>query len=218
MNLSNPSTVGAARGSDAAARRDQPPRERVLHHPARDAFERALQARSAPREDDAAPVDEDDESSSGTGASVAPGASLPGTSLPAPAPFLRPPPGPPPATVGHAAGATPDSTGTRAAIEAALGGQPAPTALSAIAGTDPAALWQVSIGEPLGIPVELRAQRGERAAHEAAAPWALSLRASSLGAETLSRHVPRLHERLRKQGVELDHVRVERDEEEDSQP
>lgn len=205
MNLSNPSPGGTTRGADAASRRE-PPRERTLNHPAREAFERALQARKAPREADEGPMDdEEEESSSCAGPSVTLCTGL--HALP-----LRPPPTLPQGTASRAGGIT-EHSGTRAAIEAALGGQPAPTALSAIAGTDPAALWQVSIGEPLGVPIELRAQRGERTAQEAAAPWALSLRSSSLGADTLARHVSRLHERLRKQGVEFDHVRVERDDE-----
>jgi hypothetical protein len=68
--------------------------------------------------------------------------------------------------------------------------------------------WEVSVREPLGVPVELRATRPESTA---GAPWTLTLSSSSLDAGLLGRHAPRLDERLRKRLGEAVHLRIERD-------
>lgn len=203
MKLSAPSPApspdacrdGASTRADAAAAaRGRPP-----HDPARGAFERALQARQArPDAPSGSPDDEGDrpipEATCG-----APGVEMP------PVPLRPAVATPPPERAGAVDAA---ATGPRAAIEAALASNPGQAVLP-LAGTDPAALWQVSIGEPLGAPLELRAQRAERAPHEAQAAWNVSIRSSALGADALGRHVGRLHERLRRHGIEVDHLRVD---------
>jgi hypothetical protein len=75
--------------------------------------------------------------------------------------------------------------------------------------TEAAGSWEVSVREPLGVPVELHATRAESTA--AGAPWTLTLSSSSPDAGLLGRHAPRLDERLRKRLGEAAHLRIERD-------
>jgi hypothetical protein len=110
-----------------------------------------------------------------------------------------------------AAGAVETSTGTRAVIEASLreSACPAPTTAG---GTDPAMTWEAVVSEPNAVAVQVRAVRTVHADAAAGAPatWGVTVAAPSVDAGLLARHVPRLNERLRKQGVDVDHVRVER--------
>jgi hypothetical protein len=107
------------------------------------------------------------------------------------------------------------TTGPRAVIEAALNSNPGPS-ITPIGDTDPAAIWEASVCEPNSIAVDVRAVRAERAtAHEAQPSWSLTIGSSTVNAEALARHAPRLNERLRKHAIEFGHVRIERDEEDD---
>jgi hypothetical protein len=103
------------------------------------------------------------------------------------------------------------STGPRAAIEAALNTN-APEHVSPIGGAEPAAVWEASINEVNSVPVELKMARAERIDNEARSDWTLTVGSSNVNAEVLARHASRLNERLRKRGVGLDHVRIQRDE------
>lgn len=103
---------------------------------------------------------------------------------------------------------------TRAAIGTALqadAGTPVAAGLRAEAAT----IWDVSLNDPRGIPVELRAARVAQTtpAHGAAA-WSLTLGASARDLALLVRHAPRLEERLRAQSLGDAPVRVEADDEE----
>ncbi|HEU5296748.1 MAG TPA: hypothetical protein VFU71_18345 [Burkholderiaceae bacterium] len=113
-----------------------------------------------------------------------------------------------PDTVPAPAGAVAEvATGTRAAIETALQNS-VPHDLCPIGGTDRPSVWEASIGGASG-PVELRA---ERVAVQGTQPtWGLTIGAPALGADVVARHAPRLHDRLRKHGIDVDHVRIERD-------
>lgn len=77
--------------------------------------------------------------------------------------------------------------------------------------TDAAGSWELSVREPLGVPLELRATRAESPA--GGAPWTLTLSSSALDAGLLNRHAQRLDERLRKRLAEPAHLRIERDDE-----
>ena len=105
-----------------------------------------------------------------------------------------------------AAGVVEIATGTRAAIETALH-HSAPHDPSPI-GAERASVWEASVGG-VGGSVELRAER--IVAQGAPPTWGLTISAPALSADAAARHVPRLHDRLRKHGIDVDHVRIERD-------
>jgi len=102
-------------------------------------------------------------------------------------------------------------TGPRAAIEAALNAN-APQHVSPVGGTDPAAVWEASVREPNSVAVDVRFTRTEKTAFETQPSWTVTVGSSNVNADVLARHAPRLNEQLRKRGVGLDHVRIQRDE------
>jgi hypothetical protein len=102
-------------------------------------------------------------------------------------------------------------TGPRAAIETALKAN-APEHVSPIGGVEPAAVWEASIHELNSVPVDMKMARAERTGNQAQPDWTLTVGSSNVNAEVLARHASRLNERLRKRGVGLDHVRIQRDE------
>jgi hypothetical protein len=67
------------------------------------------------------------------------------------------------------------------------------------------------VREPNAIPVDVRVLRAERSGQEANAAWSVSVKSSSVSAETLARHAPRLDERIRKRAAGFTHVRIEPD-------
>jgi hypothetical protein len=102
------------------------------------------------------------------------------------------------------------SLGLRASVEAAFGAPIPPASAACDAHT-----WEVSLGEPLGVPMDLRATRSpQQVTGAAAAGWSLTLSSSARDAALLARHVPRLHERLRSRGLDHGPVALERDDEE----
>jgi hypothetical protein len=100
---------------------------------------------------------------------------------------------------------------TASATQAALGSAMASQApLQPQAGSAEANTFQVSIQEPMGLPLELRAVRVPAAGNvQAPALWALNISAPSRDAAQLGRHGSRLDERLRARGLDPAHVRVE---------
>jgi hypothetical protein len=108
----------------------------------------------------------------------------------------------------------PAPTGTRAVVEASLRETSCPVA-TPVGGGVAATAWEVSVQEPNSIPLEMRAVRAERSASEPQASWGLTIASSSVGAEVLARHAPRLNERLRKHAIGPEHVRIEQAEADD---
>jgi hypothetical protein len=89
-------------------------------------------------------------------------------------------------------------TVTVAALQAAAKAEPPPPTLPTPADAD-ASTWEVSVHEPLGVPVELRAVRvaPTAAAAQAAPAWNLTVASPNLDRAVLARHATRLEARLR---------------------
>lgn len=129
------------------------------------------------------------------------------------APVLSPMPAMPP--MSRAGVLEPAATGTRAVIEASLRESPCPL-VTPIGGGEAAMTWEAIVHEPNSVAVEVRAVRAEQSAFsEQRATWGLTIASPTVGAEVLARHAPRLNERLRKQAIGLDHVRIEHAEQDD---
>jgi hypothetical protein len=118
----------------------------------------------------------------------------------APTPALVRPP-PTPDAPQWAPSMEPLPTVTVAALQAAAKAEPPPPALATPTDAD-ASTWEVSVYEPLGVPVELRAVRvaPTASAAAAAAPWNLTVASPHLDRAVLARHAPRLEARLRGMG------------------
>jgi hypothetical protein len=110
----------------------------------------------------------------------------------------------------NAVGAIDPASRTQAAIEASLRDLPiAP--VHPLAAAEPAMTWEATLSGPNAVPVELRATRTDPTTpNSPQALWGLTVSSSALGADVLARHAPRLTERLRKQAIDVDHVRIER--------
>jgi hypothetical protein len=161
------------------------------------AFERLMRAKTSARE-------RDDDSEEDTGGDGSPCAAPPQNAAAHPSAPSANAAGPAPLA------ATPEAAPVclRASVEAAFGA-PIPPAMAA---GENANAFQVSISEPLGVPVDLRATRmPNQVTGAAAAGWSLNFSASGRDASLLARLTPRLHERLRARGLDADHVHVERD-------
>ncbi len=124
----------------------------------------------------------------------------------------------PAALQGHAAVAALARAGaaahdTASATQAALGSAMASQAPQpAQANAADAHTFQVSINEPMGLPLELRAVRVQSAGQvQAPALWALNIAAPSRESGLLARHGSRLDERLRARGIDPSQVNVESD-------
>jgi hypothetical protein len=189
MNLSAPPPPAAPRadpnsGSAICRRDDAPPQN------PRATFEHVLQAkRQAPRDEQ---EDTPSVEAAAAMASMTPAQSLARVAV---------------APTG--AGAGPVDTGTggaHAAIQTALNANPGPQ-VTPMGGTEPAAVWEASVRGPQHLTIDVRAERFT--SHGAPPSWGLTIGSAALGVELLARHAPRLNERLRKHGVELDHVRIE---------
>jgi hypothetical protein len=132
--------------------------------------------------------------------------------MPAP-PLSGAPTLPPPSRAGAL---DPAPSGTRAVLEASLREAPCPL-VTPVGGGEAAMTWEVSVHEPNSVALEMRAVRAERTACEPQASWGLTIASSSVGAEVLVRHAPRLNERLRKHAIGPEHVRIEQPAEEGDQ-
>jgi len=194
MNLTAPSSSSQTTARGTSREPTAPRTESVQQQHARDGFERALQARRQ-RQD----ADDGEESGHNDEGAPAPWS----LGVPIQPPVLR--------AAAAAAGPTPvtgpvDQSSTRAAIEASLTACPGDI-VTPLTGTDPAAVWEVTLNEPHAVPLAVRAER--TGTTEAQRAWGLTLASSASNTDVLARHVPRLNERLRKQAIQLDHVRVE---------
>jgi hypothetical protein len=169
-------------------------------HPARDDFERALKGREQ-RQDEPA---DDNAESAGNGAA-------PAWLAMTPMPMLTRAATP---AAASAAGAINEPSGTRAALEASLTASPG-NAVIPVLGADPAALWEVSVREPNATPLQVRVERSGTTESQRA--WGLTIASPTGNVDLIARHAPRLNERLRKHAIELDHVRVERDDDQNAQ-
>jgi len=203
MNVSNSPSTSAPSGEQAAqatqSRREVPPRGEQRGK--REEFERALLAK-------ALPTDAEDHDSATPDATLLDGA-LPMMAW-VPTQLHRPAEAPPHAT----AGLVETATGTRAAIETALH-HAEPQAIHPLTGAERPTVWEASVGGMQGT-VEVRA---ERIVTNGAPPsWGLTIGAPALGADVAARHTPKLHERLRKHGIDVDHVRIERKRDRDDGP
>ncbi|HTP72184.1 MAG TPA: hypothetical protein VML58_08190 [Burkholderiaceae bacterium] len=176
------------------------PADAERRHPARDDFERALKGREQRPEE---PADESAEPAGNGGApawlAIAPTPMLARAATPAAA---------------SAVGVINEPSGTRAALEASLTASPG-NALVPVLGTDPAALWEVSVREPNAAPLQVRVERSGTS--DAQKAWGLTIASPASNVDLIARHAPRLNERLRKHAIELDHVRVERDDDPNAQ-
>ena len=164
-----------------------------------DRFERLLRDKSAPREED------DD-----TGPCMpAPEGAAPAVLRTLPQPLLGQAAAA--AVLRAGAAALDTATPTQAALGTAMASQqPAQTQTS---GAD-AHTFQVSINEPMGLPLELRAVRVPLTGQvQAPATWALNIASPSRDAMNLTRHGARLDERLRARGIDSGALHVERDDE-----
>jgi len=85
-------------------------------------------------------------------------------------------------------------------------------ALHPLAAPERTTVWEASVGDRGGT-VDVRAER--TVANGTPPSWRLTIDAPVLGADLAARHAPKLHDRLRKQGIEVDHVRIERKSERD---
>jgi hypothetical protein len=178
-----------------------------------DDFERLLRDKAAARDDGDSPDDPNTPSTPREPDAGGLARFLP----PAPAPSMAPTAFASPTSLAMMAASAPQSaaadTAPHAALEAALNADPGSQPLSGTQ-ADTAGAWQVSLNEPMGVAVELRATRPASggAAGEPAA-WTLTIASSSTDAAMLTRHAPRLNERLRARALTRDHVRIEGDDE-----
>jgi hypothetical protein len=185
--------------ADARRTDDAPGADSPEHYQAEAAFERVLRSKSASRERQ---DDRDDDDAAGDVAALLPMAPQPNAT---PAPLAAGP------LVAVAAADAPPPLSLRASVEAAFG---APIPPAPVAGEQHT--WDVSLREPQGVPVDLRAVRVPPPLPGAAAgAWSLTV---SAGRDTqlLARHASRLHERLRARALDATHVRVQRDDDEES--
>jgi hypothetical protein len=75
---------------------------------------------------------------------------------------------------------------------------------------DAALSFEVTLNDPRGIGLELRAQRtGGSQVGAAPAPWSLTVGSGLVDASVLARHAPRLNDRLLARVVTHGHVRIE---------
>ncbi len=107
---------------------------------------------------------------------------------------------------GEAAGAA------RAALAATLSNGSAVKTLSD-AHAESAQAWAVTLREPLGVSVEMRATRPASADTARGGPqaWSLAISSPALDPATLARHAPRLNERLRARALAPMHLRIDGD-------
>ncbi|MEO7245468.1 MAG: hypothetical protein ABIX12_10025 [Rubrivivax sp.] len=166
-----------------------------------DEFERLLRNKSMSRDDDDPPSASDDAPTAAgpgqPGAIVGPASGAAGQR----GPRMSPSP----------AGLLPAPSETAARLGRAVAGDaPAPNNPASGLRTDAAQTFEVTLNDPRGIGLELRAQRaGGSQVGAAQAPWSLTIGSGVVDASVLARHAPRLNERLQARVVTHGHVRIE---------
>ncbi len=199
---SPPST--SARSQDAPRRLD--PND---HRQQGDQFERLLRRKSAARDDDKDPAGE---ATTGETDAEASATGMPPGMWAALRPALS-------ASISSlAAAASTDAKlgASKAGLGSATSADPG---LAPAAQADAAVAWEVSVSEPMGVALAMRATGPAGAAAGSAgdpASWTLTIGSSALDAAAMLRHVPRLNERLRARSPHLSHVRIQGDDEEPS--
>jgi hypothetical protein len=154
-------------------------------------FERLLREKSAARDEDA---DAEDESST-------PQSAVAGVvSWLAPLPLKA-------HARQDAAGVAGADAARSEATAAALPSAPAGETAVLLAGktAEAAGAWEVTLRQPLGVAVDVRASRSTDAVNG----WALSIGSPTLDASMLARHAPRLNERLKARALSNTHARIE---------
>ena len=189
-----PPAAPPTRGAETPRRVDIDPERRRQG----DDFERLLRRKSGARDDER-------DSAGSTGSDKYEGSGFAGFALALGSPSAR-------GTGAVAAGsvsASAEANGgaTQAALQSALNTEPGQAGLAGVAG-EAAGSWEVSVNQPLGVSLELRATRTASGA-QGPAGWALSIGSPVLDATLLARHAPRLNERLKARAVPLSHVRIE---------
>ena len=102
------------------------------------------------------------------------------------------------------ASATAAKAGLGAALDAPNG-----AALPSGLRQDAAGAWAVTLNDPRGLALDLRATRpGDAQPAGAAAPWSLTIASGVHDAALLARHAPRLNERLQARAATPTHVRI----------
>ena len=183
----------------------QPPRDEAVAHRdnAGDAqrsadFERLLREKASKYHE------EDDASNDAQGSSAAMGV---------PAFVNWPAPLPPKRSDGEgnsgsaAVGGSSDATSQ--AMHAALGADPGVP--QQLAPTRAAGAWELTLRQPLGAAVDVRATRNA----ESVNGWSLTIGSPTLDASVLARHAPRLNERLKARGLSNTHARIEESDQEE---
>lgn len=79
--------------------------------------------------------------------------------------------------------------------------------------TDTAGAWEVTLRQPLGAALDVRATRTTDAANG----WSLTIGSPTLDASVLARHAPKLNERLKARALSNSHARIEERDPEDPQ-
>jgi hypothetical protein len=98
------------------------------------------------------------------------------------------------------------------AAQAAHAGDP-PSATPLAPAADAAGAWEVTLRQPLGAAVDVRATRTTDAVNG----WSLAIGSPTLDASVLARHAPKLNERLKARALSNTHVRIEESDREDRQ-
>jgi hypothetical protein len=133
-----------------------------------------------------------------------------------PAGLLPWPPAPPPPSIGMAptpaplagaAGASSDAVAAAAKSHEVAAAAPPATVAQADAGQ----VWELSLNEPDGLVLSLRAERVAQPASISGNPppgWTLAITAPAAEAAALQRHAPRLAERLAARALAPAHLRI----------
>lgn len=209
MNAASPGPRANAATSpaDAPARSAPRPIEACEHRQRGDEFERVLRQKSADSRDDEPGGDSADaENEPPALAALLPWCPPPALQAAKSAA----------AALGAPAAADPAPNATQAAVGTALSADAGPLPAAGLR-TDTASAWEVTLNDPRGVAVELRAARpAGLAGADRPANWTLTIASPVHDAALLARHVPRLNERLRARELTHDHVRIEGDD--DAQP
>jgi hypothetical protein len=132
-----------------------------------------------------------------------------------PAGHLQWPPAPPTPSVGMAPPPAPPAgaarTSSEAVIAAAKSHDVACAASATMSPVDAGQVWELSLNEPDGLVMSLRAERVAQPACVTGSPppgWTLAITAPAAEAAALQRHAPRLAERLAARALAPAHLRI----------